>query len=75
MYKKESVLEDEMLIIVWDFEVQMDHLIPARGPDLVMINKKKFAVQADHWVKIKENEKRDKYLDLARKLKSCETCE
>ena len=29
-----------------------------------------FAVQADHWVKIKENEKRDKYLDLVRELKT-----
>ena len=28
-----------------------------------------FAVPADHKVKIKENEKRDKYLDLARELK------
>ena len=28
-----------------------------------------FAVQADHRVKIKENENRDKYLDLARGLK------
>ena len=27
------------------------------------------AVAADLWVKIKENEKRDKYLDLARELK------
>ena len=28
-----------------------------------------FAVQADHRVKVKENEKRDKYLNLARELK------
>ena len=28
-----------------------------------------FAVSADYGVKIKENEKRDKYLDLARELK------
>ena len=28
-----------------------------------------FAVQADHRVKIKENEQTDKYLDLARELK------
>ena len=28
-----------------------------------------FAVLADHWVKLKENEKKDKYLDLARELK------
>ena len=28
-----------------------------------------FAVPTDHTVKLKENEKRDKYLDLARELK------
>ena len=32
-----------------------------------------FAVSADHRVKIKESEKRDKYLDLARELKNYET--
>ena len=29
-----------------------------------------FAVSVDHWVKIKEKEKRDKYLDFARELKA-----
>ena len=54
----------------------MDHLIPARRPDLIIINKKKrtckivnFAVPADHRIKLKECEKKDKYLDLARELK------
>ncbi len=28
-----------------------------------------FAVLAGHWVKLKESEKRDKYLDIARELK------
>ena len=28
-----------------------------------------FSISADHRVKVKENEKRDEYLDLARKLK------
>ena len=58
--------------ILWDFEIKTDHLIPARRPDLVLINKKErtcqlvdFAVPANHWVKLKENEKIDKYLDLA----------
>ena len=54
----------------------MDHLISARRPDRLIINKKKtscrfvdFAVQANHRVKLKENEKKDKFLDLARELK------
>ena len=55
----------------------MDHLIPARRPGQVIINKKKgtcriaeFAVLVDHRVKLKECEKKDKYLDLARGLKN-----
>ena len=34
-----------------------------------------FAVSADHRVKFKESEKRDKYLDLARELKKKQTVE
>ena len=68
---------------LWDFDVQTDHLISARRPDLIIINKKKkkrkkkkrtckivdFAVPADQRVKLKEGEKKDKYLDFARELK------
>ena len=60
--------------------------ISARRQDVVIVNKKKkkkerkrkkrtcrigdFAVQADNRVKLKESEKRDKYLDLAREQKN-----
>ena len=61
---------------MWDFDIQTDHLISARRPDLIIINKKKtickvvdFAVPADHRTKLKESGKRDKYLDFARELK------
>ena len=61
---------------LWDFDMQTDHLVSARRPDLIIINKKKriykidnFAVPADHRIKLKEFEKKDKYLDLARELK------
>ena len=57
----------------------MDHLISAREPDLVIVtpihkkenlpNRVGFAVQADHWVKLKKSEKKNKKLDLARELK------
>ena len=60
-----------------DFEIQTDHLISPRRPDLIIINKKErtcrnvdFPVAADHGVKLKEFEKKDKYLDLARELKN-----
>ena len=41
MHNTESVLENEMLKILWDFDIQMDHLITARRPDLFTVNNKK----------------------------------
>ena len=59
-----------------DFNIQTDHQIPARRPDLIIINKNKrtckivgFAVPADNRIKMKECEKKDKYFYLARELK------
>ena len=63
----------------WDFEIQTEHLISTRRPDLVIINKKKkkkkricrivnLAVQVDYRVKLKEIEKKDKYPDFAWEL-------
>ena len=53
-----------------------DQPIPARRPDLIIINKKRgickivnFAVPADHRINLKESEKKNKYLNLARELK------
>ena len=64
----------------WDFDIQSDHLISASRPDLIIINKKQekkkrickifdYTVSADHRINLKECEKKDKYLDLARELK------
>ena len=76
MHNPESVLENDTHKLLWDFEIQTDHLISARWPDLIIINKKErtcrivdFTFSADHRVKLKESEKKDKYLDLARELK------
>ena len=38
LYSQISVLENEMNEFLRDFEIQTDHLIPARRPDLVIIN-------------------------------------
>ena len=40
MHKPETVLENETNKILRDFKIETDHLIPARRPDQVMINKK-----------------------------------
>ena len=78
MHNPEPVLENDSHELLWDFNIQTDHLILARRPDLIKINKKKkkkrictiedFAVSADHRIYLKESEKKDKYLDLAREL-------
>ena len=76
MHNPESVLENDTYKLLWDFDIQTDHLILARRLDLIIINKTKrtcnivdFAVPADHRVKLKESEKKNRYLNLARELK------
>ena len=67
-----SVLENDTHKFLCDFDIQTDNLISARRPDHIIINKKKRPcniVSADHIIKLKESEKKDKYQDLARKLK------
>ena len=41
MHNPEPVLENDTHKFLWDFNIQTDHLIPARRPDLILINKKK----------------------------------
>ena len=77
MHNTAAVLENDTHKLPWDFDIQTDHLISARRPDPKIINKKKkrtckiadIAVPADHGVKMKKSEKKDKYLDLAEQLK------
>ena len=76
MHNPVPVLENDTHKLLWDFNIQTDHIIPARRPDLMIINKKKrickivdFAVPADHRIILKECAKKDKYLDLTRELK------
>ena len=75
MHNPAPVLKNDSHKLLWDFNIQTDHLIPARRPDLIIINKKKrickivdFAVLADHRINLKESEKKAKYPDLAREL-------
>ena len=76
MHNPAPVLENGSHKLLWDFNIQTGQLIPARRPDLKIINKKlrickivDFAVPADHRINLKESEKKDKYLDLAREIK------
>ena len=74
MHNLESDFENETYKILWDFEMQMGHLVQARKPNVVLIKKKKrtchlvdFAVPEDHKLKVKEGKNMDEYLDLAKK--------
>ena len=76
MHKPAPVLENDIHKDLRDFDIHTDHLISSRRINLIIINKKKrickivhFAVLADHRIKLKECEKKDKYRDLARELK------
>ena len=71
-----AVQENDTGKLLWDFNIQTDHLIPAKRPYLIIINKRKrickifdFAVPGDHRINLKESAKKDKHLDLARELK------
>ena len=77
MHNPAPVLENDTHKLQWDFNIQTDHLIPARRPDLIIINKRKrickivdVAVPADHRINLKECEKKDEYFDFARELKN-----
>ena len=71
----ESVLENEEYKILWDISIQTDHVIEARRPDLVVVDKKErsckiidFAVPGDSRIEEKEKDKIEKYQDLRREL-------
>ena len=77
MQNPAPVLESDTHKLLWD--IHTDHLNSVRRPDIIMTNKKKgickivdFALPADHRINLKDWEKKDKYIDLARK-KSCGT--
>ena len=76
MHNPAPVLENNTHKLLWDFDIHTDHRISGRRPDLIIINKKKttykivdVAVSADHRIKLKGCEKKDKYLDHARDLR------
>ena len=41
MHNPAPVLENDTHKLLWDFNIQTDHLISARRPDLIIINKKR----------------------------------
>ena len=41
MPNPDSALENEMQKVLWDFEIQIDHIFSARRANLVLVNKKR----------------------------------
>ena len=41
MYNPAPVLENDTHKLLWDLDIQTDHLISARRPNLIIINKKR----------------------------------
>ena len=69
MHKPEWILENEMHKILW--KIQTDWKTRLR---IIKQNKRTYhlvglSIPTDHWVKIKESKKVDKYLDFVRELK------
>ena len=58
--------------ILWDFSIRTDHVIEARRPDLLVVDKKRsckiidFAVPGDSRIQKKEKDKIEKYQELGR---------
>ena len=75
-HQPEAVIENDLCKILWDFTIQADYFITARGPDMILIDIEHhecqiidFTILHETRVDDKEVEKIEKYLDLARELK------
>ena len=71
LHKPNPTEESEKVKILWDFEIRTDRVIPARRPDLVIVDKTAneaiivdVAVPNDTNIQGKETEKIEKYQDL-----------
>ena len=73
----EGVVEDDDVKLIWVYpNIQCDNVIEARGPDLILVDKKAkscviidVAVPGDCRIREKEIEKIEKYQNLKRELK------
>ena len=84
IHNPESILENEMHNLLWDFVIKTTHLISPRRSYFAIAKKKKkgkkkqktrtcrivnCGVPVIHIIKLKESQKKDKYLDPTRELK------
>ena len=76
-HNAEKVTDNDKAKILWNFNIQTDHVIQARRPDTVVKDKEldhtqiiDIAVPGDVRVEDEEKEKVQKYQDLARELRT-----
>ena len=77
MHNTALVLDNITYKLLWDVDIETEHLISVGRPDLIIIYQKDkiickivdFAVPADHRIKLKECEQKDEYISIARELK------
>ena len=75
MHNLAPILENNIHKLLWDFDMHTDNLPGQKTRPNNNQQKKRtckivdFAVPADHRIELKECEKKDNYLDLARELK------
>ena len=74
-HEPEGVTENESIKVSWDFNINMDYEIAHRRPDIVVELKSEkecliidIAVAGDTRIKLKENERIEKYQDLKREI-------
>ena len=74
-HQPQSVSETDKTKVLWDFNIQCDHVIEARRPDVMVVGKEdrvckiiNVTVPADCRVNAKESEKIEKYQDLKREI-------
>ena len=75
-YKPASVVENDRVKILRDFHIQTDHVIQYRRPDIVVLYKTErkchlidIAVPVDKRAELKEQEKKDNYIELRQEVK------
>ena len=56
MHNPAPVLENNTHKLLWDFDINTDHLISVRRPDIIIINKKKKKGTCKYRIKLKERE-------------------
>ncbi|CAB4022312.1 Hypothetical predicted protein [Paramuricea clavata] len=75
-HQPNGVIESDNVKILWDFNIQCDHVIECRRPDIVVVLKKEkeckiidIAVPGDCRICIKKTEKVEKYEELKREIR------